>query len=64
MEILLKGYVFDDINKLPEEIVVSRATHTASYMFDVDRSSLSLSNVCAEIFHKILTKLLFVCKRA
>jgi hypothetical protein len=64
VEVNMHDYIKECINDFPEEITKSANTPAASHLFDVNEECAKLDEKQSEIFHKIVAKLLFACKRA
>jgi hypothetical protein len=64
VQIEMHDYIKECIDEFPEEIKSSSNSPAAAHLFDVNDDCNKLSKEQSEIFHKIVAKLLFLCKRA
>ena len=60
----MKQYAKDAIDEFPELINKSGNTPATEHLFEVDENAQLLDKKEKEIFHRIVAKLLFLCKRA
>lgn len=66
VDVSMRSYLVEAIAEfedMDEKIDSSKSTPDAAYLFNVDEDSPILSANAAKRFHKIVTKLLFVCYR-
>ena len=64
VDIEMKDYLKECIKEFPDEISNVVTTPAALHLFEVDDKTNKLSVDKMEIFHRIVAKLLFACKRA
>jgi hypothetical protein len=64
VEINMHDYIGECIDDFPDNISKSSSTPAAAHLFDVNDECEKLDEEKSEIFHKIVAKLLFACKRA
>ena len=60
--ISMKYYVKGIIDSLPSDMAGEAITLTSSHLFDVKKDAFKLPEPQAELFHKLVAKLLFLCK--
>ena len=57
-------YLKECINEFPEDVKKTVTSPATAHLFDVRDNAQALDSNSMEIFHKIVAKLLFACKRA
>jgi hypothetical protein len=64
VEINMYDYIGECIDDFPDNITKISSTPAAAHLFEVNDECQKLNDEQSEIFHKIVAKLLFACKRA
>ena len=64
VDVEMEDYMKECIEEFPEEITKASTSPATQFLFDVNDDCDPLSPDNMEIFHKIVAKLLFACKRA
>ena len=64
VDIEMQDYLKECVQEFPEDIDKSVTTPAALHLFEVNNETKKLCDKDMEIFHKIVAKLLFACKRA
>jgi hypothetical protein len=62
--ITMLQYIRNMLEEMPEEWTGEAATPTANHLFEVNPEAKQLDEENAQTFHRIVAKLLFLCKRA
>jgi hypothetical protein len=64
VRITMLQYIRDMLEEMPEEWTGEAATPAANHLFEVNPEAEPLNEETAQTFHRIVAKLLFLCKRA
>ena len=64
VKVSMKGYIDESVDEFPEDVTTPVVSLEADHMFKINTSGKRLSEERAILFHRIVTKLLFVSKRA
>ena len=57
-------YIQSTIRNFPEKITKTATTPASSHLFEVNEKDEKLCNEMAAVFHHVVARLLFACKRA
>jgi hypothetical protein len=64
VRITMLKYIRDMFKEMPEEWTGQAATPAANHLFEVNPEAEQLDEDTAQTFHRLVAKLLFICKRA